>query len=190
MLDNLSRHRITPDSITITTAIVHIGIAWLIAMHQFAWAGLLLLIFGLGDTLDGELARLQNRASARGMLLDASLDRFKEVLIYTGAGYALAVGPRPAWAAIAVAACGTSLCVSYVKAKGEAAVAAASPKVPLARLNKLFADGLATFEVRVVLVAVGLFINQLGAALVVITILAGLTALGRLYRISRTLTYA
>jgi CDP-diacylglycerol---glycerol-3-phosphate 3-phosphatidyltransferase len=147
----------------------------------------LLIIFGLFDTLDGEIARLQGRDSPRGMLLDASTDRMKETLLYTGVAYVLATGGHPATAAWAAAACGASLCVSYVKAKGEAAVASAKNAIPHDQLNRLFKDGLLTFELRMATLVIGLLASQLVWAVALIALLATYTALQRLIRISKAL---
>jgi phosphatidylglycerophosphate synthase len=184
MLDTISGGRITPNAVTIFGVIAHIPIAWLIATGHPLWAAPLLVVFGLFDTLDGELARLQDRSSVKGMLLDASTDRMKEVMLYTGAAYWLASGDHPTAAAWAVAACGASLCVSYVKAKGEAAVASSKKEIPHAVLNRMFSDGLLTFEVRMVVLIVGLLAGYLLEAVAVIAVLATYTALQRLVRIS------
>lgn len=165
---------------------MHVPIAVLIATGHNLVAAVLLLVFGLFDTLDGELARLQKRASPSGMLLDASTDRMKETLLYTGVAYALATGAHPSMAAWAAAACGASLCVSYVKAKGEAAAASGKP-IPHAILNKLFKDGLLTFEMRMFVLLVGLLTNQLAIAVAAIAVLAGFTAFQRLFRIGKAL---
>jgi CDP-diacylglycerol--glycerol-3-phosphate 3-phosphatidyltransferase len=186
-LHHITGGRLHPDAVTIFGFLMHIPIAILIAMrHYNLLAAILLLVFGLFDTLDGELARLQGTASARGMLLDASTDRMKEVLLYTGVAYALAVSNHPATAALAAGACGASLCVSYVKAKGEAAIASVKT-ISHAKLNTLFKDGLMAFEIRMFLLIVGLLCNQLAIAVGVIAVLATYTALGRLVRISRSL---
>jgi CDP-diacylglycerol--glycerol-3-phosphate 3-phosphatidyltransferase len=186
-LHRISGGRLSPNLVTIVGCVMHIPIAILIGMGGYnILAAVLLFVFGLFDTLDGELARLQNRSSAQGMLLDASTDRFKEFIIYTGVAYALATGEHPTLAALVVVACGASLSVSYVKAKGEAAVASAN--IPHGELNKLFKDGLLTFELRVFLVFAGLLVNQLAVVIGLIAVLASYTALQRLVRISKALT--
>lgn len=186
-LDKTSHGRITPNAITWFGFAMHLPIAMLIAIQANVWAAVLLVIFGLFDTLDGELARLQKRASLRGMLLDASTDRMKEVLLYSGAAYALSQSGRPELATLAAAACGASLCVSYVKAKGEAAVASGEAKIPHATLNRMFADGLMTFEVRIATLVAGLLFDQLAWAVGLIAALAAYTAVQRLLRISKQL---
>lgn len=187
-LNGLTGGRLHPDAVTVTGLVMHVPIAALIAGGNYwFWAAVLLVVFGLFDTLDGELARLQQRASAGGMLLDASTDRFKEVLLYAGAAYFLAGSAEPHNAVWAVAACGASLSVSYVKAKGEAAVAAVGKRVPHDKLNKMFKDGLLPFELRMALLVFGLLTGQLLSVIVVIAVLAGFTAVQRLVVISKQL---
>ncbi len=186
-LNRLTGGRLRPAAVTYTSALMHVPIAFLIALQHYVWAAVLLVIFGMLDSLDGALARVQGSSSERGMLLDASTDRMKEVLLWSGVGYALSVSAHPASAAWAVAACGTSITVSYVKAKGEAVVAVAQKNIPHAVLNKMFINGLLTFEIRMAVLVAGLLLNQLAIASAVVAVLAGATSLGRLQRISKQL---
>lgn len=188
-LNTASGGRISPDLVTMVGLVAHIPIALLIAYDQFTLAALLLVIFGLFDTLDGELARLQNKASSAGMLLDASTDRMKEVMLYAGATYSIATSADYSWAFIATIACGASLCVSYIKAKGESAIATSDKKPSHAKLNKMFADGLATFEIRMFLLVIGLITGKLLLIVIIIAILSSLTAIFRLYKISNYLSH-
>jgi phosphatidylglycerophosphate synthase len=181
-LDRLSNGKITPNMITIIGLMMHVPIAWLIAVDQYVLAAILLVIFGLFDTLDGSLARLQKRDNAAGMLLDASTDRFKEVLLYCGLAFSF-IGSQYAYYAVwAVAACGASLSVSYVKAKGETAVS--KSKLKTSEINRLFQDGLMRYEVRMFLLVVGLIFDILPFVIVLIAILSIFTALDRLIKIS------
>jgi CDP-diacylglycerol--glycerol-3-phosphate 3-phosphatidyltransferase len=184
ILNKLSGGKITPNGITIFGTLMHAPIAVLIATDHFVWAAVLLLIFGLFDTLDGELARMQDRASVKGMLLDASTDRIKEAMLYTGVAYVLASGAHPTTAALAAAAAGASVSVSYVKAKGEAAVASSGKEIPHHVLNRMFADGILTFEIRMVVLLIGLITGYLALATAVVAVGAGITVLQRLARIS------
>jgi len=184
-LNQISRGKVSPNFITLLGLFMHIPIALLIAKGYFGYGAIGLVVFGLFDTLDGELARLQNRASAAGMLLDASTDRMKEVMLYTGSAYALACMGRPHATAWAVAACGASICVSYIKAKGEMAIK--DTKLTPNQVNRLFQDGLGRFEVRMFVLVVGLLANQLLPALILITVLSTFTAFERLIKISRRL---
>lgn len=187
-LDKISGGRVSPNSITIIGLLAHIPIALLIATDQYTASAVLLVVFGLFDALDGELARLQNKASPAGMLLDASTDRIKEAFLYTGAAFSISVGSQPTWAFIAVAACGGALSVSYIKAKGESAIATSGEKISHAELNRLFSDGLASFDVRILIFIIGLLTSQIIVSLAVIATLSLGTAIYRLAHISKYLS--
>lgn len=186
VLNKISGGKLSPNTITLFGLAMHVPIAILISGGKNELAAVLLVIFGLFDTLDGELARLQKRASAAGMLLDASTDRMKEVLLYTGAAYSFVALGHPHAAAWAVAACGASLCVSYVKAKGETAVK--DTNLTPNEINRLFSDGLFRFEVRMFILVIGLLSNQVVLAVIVIAVCSALTAFGRLIKISQRLS--
>jgi CDP-diacylglycerol--glycerol-3-phosphate 3-phosphatidyltransferase len=185
-LDKVSGSKITPNAVTITGLLAHLPIAWLIATRHPYWAALLLVIFGLFDTLDGELARLQHRDSAAGMMLDAVTDRMKEIILYTAVAYAIVAKGQPYLAIWAVVACGCSLLVSYVKAKGETAVK--DQHLSANEINRLFQDGLMRFEVRMGVLVIGLLVSRLVAAVVLIALLSAFTAVRRLLFITNELT--
>jgi len=188
-LNAVSGGHITPNGITIFGLLMHIPIAWLIATQHNYWAALLLLVFGLFDTLDGELARLQKRVSPAGALLDSITDRFKEVLLYTGAAWAIIASTGRDYMAVwAVAACGCSLLTSYVNAAGDIAVS----KLPVGshEINKAFRGGLFPFEIRMFILFIGLLANRVPLAIIVIAVGAAFTALGRLTRVLNKLTAA
>jgi len=178
-LDKLSGSRITPNDITLFGTFMHIPIALLIAARANILAAVLLLLFGLFDTLDGELARLQHCESPKGRLLDSITDRIKEVLLYSGAAYAtIASTGRPYLAVWAVAACGCALLTSYVNAVGDAIMAGQKTKQHAS--NTAFRIGLFSFEIRMFILLVGLLINEVPAAIILIAIGAGYTAVTRL----------
>lgn len=181
-LNFLSGGKLSPNTVTIVGLLAHIPIAWLIATDHYWWGAALLVVFGLFDALDGELARLQKRASSAGMLLDASTDRMKETLLYCGAAFSLIYSSRPIFAVWAVAACGASLCVSYVKAKGETAISGGNftPN----EINSMFKDGLLRFEIRMSIMVIGLVSGRLALAVVVIALFSTFTAIERLIKIT------
>ncbi len=184
VLLTLTGGRISATFVTIGAFVMHVPIAYLIATDSHIWAAVLLVVFGLADSLDGELARMKGTASSAGMLLDASTDRMKETLLYIGAAYFLATTGEPTTAAWAVAACGASICVSYVKAKGETAVAGG--KLTANEVNRLFQDGLFRFEIRMLILVIGLLTSLL-PAVIIIALASTYTAFERLIKISRKL---
>ncbi len=79
-------------------------------------AGALVFASGIGDVMDGEVARATQTADARGAFLDSTLDRFAEFAAFAGLGLFFEGG----WASlVVVVALGGSLLVSYTRARGE-----------------------------------------------------------------------
>ena len=94
------------------------GVASMVAYGtgHFPLAGLMVFVSGIGDVMDGEVARATGVADSRGAFLDSTLDRFTEFFAFVGLAYYYAAG----WMAVAiVAALGGSLLVSYTRARGE-----------------------------------------------------------------------
>ena len=76
--------------------------------------GVLLLISGFFDVVDGSVARVTKQASKKGAFLDSSFDKISEVVIFAGIAFG---GLAPAlWCLIAL---GLSLLVSYTRARAE-----------------------------------------------------------------------
>lgn len=184
-LNFASGGRLNPSVITLVGLAMHVVIAILISRGYFGYAAGLLIVFGLFDALDGELARLQKRDGAIGMLLDSVTDRMKEVILYVGIGYIFVVMNQSYYAVWAIAACGGSLLVSYVNAWGDVIAARYAAKTHT--VNKSFRGSLMRFEVRMFVLVVALIFNQLDIALVVISILVWLTVVERLINVKNSL---
>lgn len=185
LLNKISGGRISPTSITLLGFSLHIVIAWLIAIQQNIWAGILLIVFGLFDALDGALARLQKTDGPKGMLLDSITDRMKEVFLFMGAAYALSNTHSARFVVWVVAACGASLLVSYVNAWGEVVIG--SSKSTDHTTNKSFRSGMMTFEIRMTVMVLGLLANQLLAVIIILAIASTITALGRMRSVMQKL---
>jgi len=186
-LDTLFKGRLRPAHITALSLIGHFPAAWALWTGRPVLAAGLIAGFGLLDALDGALARAQGSASKSGMFFDAVTDRMKEIIIYCGlaayvSGYGIGVDH---WLIVAVA--GSSLLVSYVKAKGEMAVS--TEKHDKQALNRAFGSGISRYEVRMAVLIIGLlFTIYLGPLLRLLLALNLFTAAGRYFEISRVLS--
>ena len=189
-INALSRGHISPNAVTLTGLVAHLPIALLIATGHPYWAAGLLVIFGLFDTLDGELARLQKRVSDVGGFLDTVSDRVKELLIYTGLIYFFAQhGQTVNVLVVTMFACGMSLIIPFVKAKGEAIVATHGSKQSYDKLNRRFGGGILSYEIRIFLLIIGLLagIKILPWIITAIAILATITVIERFIGIMRSI---
>lgn len=177
-LDKITKSQVSPNFITLLSFLGHIGVFVALIDERFVLAAILIIFFGLLDALDGALARVQKKSSATGMLLDASSDRAKEFIIYLGLIFVFADSENVAGVMAATAALGGSFMVSYVKAKGETAVA--SSKKDHAKINRMFGEGLMQYQVRMTFLVVGLILGHLTITVTIIAVLSWLTALVRL----------
>ncbi|UCF04270.1 MAG: CDP-alcohol phosphatidyltransferase family protein [bacterium] len=75
---------VTPFAVTVTGAILSLFGAVLVATGSLAWGGVVLIVSGICDTLDGSLARRENKVTSFGAFIDSTIDRVTEIA-YLGA---------------------------------------------------------------------------------------------------------
>lgn len=111
--------RVSPDALTLTGAGVSLlaGIA-LAEGHSFG-AGLLLMVAGFFDLIDGVVARQQGISSAAGAFFDSSIDRLSDLVIFGGIAVGCARTADPTGAALVLWAITASVMTSYTRAAAE-----------------------------------------------------------------------
>jgi len=158
-LYKIGKGKITANFVTWFSVLMHIPAAILIARGDFVWAAVLMVVFGLFDSVDGALARLSGTAGTAGMVLDAFSDRLKETFVHTGVAYFLATSSHPTLAAIPVATLGFALATNFLKAKAEVAYSVLHDgSIDQHTLNKKFSDGALSFEVRTAVFIIGVLL--------------------------------
>jgi len=115
----LSALRVRPDTLTVLGWTLSVGSAVLFGLGYARIAGLVMLLGGLFDALDGAVARESNRMSNFGAFLDSTLDRLSEAAIFVGIIFFYASAGRPYEALLAGAAMTFSLLTSYARARAE-----------------------------------------------------------------------
>lgn len=109
-----------PNTVTIFGLLGNTVGAALIAMGNVSLGGLLVLLMGPIDALDGTMARLRGESSRFGAFVDSVTDRYSELVILLGLlVYYLRLDDWLACGLVYLAAAGSVL-VSYVKARAEA----------------------------------------------------------------------
>lgn len=166
----LNKLGIHPNTLTLIGLAGTVGCAVLIAFGHLTWAGILLLIMGPVDAMDGALARLRNEATHWGAFVDAVTDRYSELFLFLGFMIYFMVHTNAAGILLAYIAAAGSVLVSYVKARADA--------------QKLDANiGLLTRVERYIVLIPGLIFNLPLVTLIIIAILANFTALQRILRV-------
>jgi phosphatidylglycerophosphate synthase len=112
----LFRSGLPASAITAASLLVSLGAAAALAGGRFALGGWLYIAAGIGDFLDGRIARARGESGPRGAALDSILDRYSDTAVLAG----LAWYYRDTWVLAAVLATLIgSMLVSYVRARGE-----------------------------------------------------------------------
>jgi CDP-diacylglycerol--glycerol-3-phosphate 3-phosphatidyltransferase len=120
----LAHRRVHPNLLTTMGFLVTVSSAYAFHQHHVRTAGLLVLLGGFFDILDGRVARLTGLGSKFGAFYDSTLDRVSEIIVYLGLlslynDYRLELGDVGMIYLIMLAMAG-SLMVSYTRARAEA----------------------------------------------------------------------
>ena len=123
LVDRLIRAGVRPNTITtIGTGLVLVS-AIVYATGHIRIGGLLLLLSGVADTLDGQVARGGAMVTRFGAFYDSTLDRVGDGATFIGIGAFLLTAPDVAYRSPAVVLCMiailASVLVSYARARAE-----------------------------------------------------------------------
>lgn len=169
---------LTPNGLTLIGFFAMCVIGLILATGNFALGGVLIILAGIFDALDGSLARLTNRVTKFGAFLDSTTDRFAEGVLFLGIlVWYLPRGMTYVAYLVYLSLLG-SLMVSYARARAEG-------------IGVQCKEGLMTRFERVALLVIGLLLTAvLGDAplLVVLAILAvftNVTAVQRIWLVYR-----
>jgi CDP-diacylglycerol--glycerol-3-phosphate 3-phosphatidyltransferase len=164
----LSKSGITPNALTFINLALNIVAAYVIATGHFLLGGVLVLVAGLFDLLDGALARFTKQTTRFGAILDSVADRISEAAILCGIliWYIPQEDTSLEIVLIFVVLIGSFL-VSYIRARAEG-------------LGWQCQVGLFTRAERVIVLAIGLLVNQIFIALCVLAVFVFITVVQRL----------
>ncbi|HEX4492556.1 MAG TPA: CDP-alcohol phosphatidyltransferase family protein [Acidimicrobiia bacterium] len=116
--ERLRRIGVTPDALTGFGLVASAVTAILIGSGHLIFGAVGIAVSGLGDLLDGAVARRTGQATARGAFFDSVADRVSDALLLGGVAWYLA--PRnPHLPVLVLAVAGLSMVISYERAKAE-----------------------------------------------------------------------
>jgi CDP-diacylglycerol---glycerol-3-phosphate 3-phosphatidyltransferase len=164
----LSRYRINPNILTFIGVLISLWAAFAFGYGAFFHAGLIMILAGLFDMLDGEVARVTRSVSAFGAFYDSVIDRYSDVIILQGLmvyyarkqmlGYVVLVG---------VVFMGAVL-TSYARARAESLI----PSCKVGFMER---------PERVVLLIIGALSSRMEAVLWILAVLGNWTVIDRIY---------
>ena len=175
---SLARGGVSPDVVTVCGVILQVVASVLIIDGRLLVAGLVATAAGLADVADGAVAKARGRAGRWGAFLDSTTDRLSDALMFGSIAWLYGVDPdvaardEPWVAAIALGTLVASFLVSYAKARAES-------------LGYECNVGIAERAERLIIVILGLLLDIVPVALIVLAVLAVVTLFQRIVHVRR-----
>ena len=171
--------KLTPNAVTLISFAITVASAYLVGSGWLVAGGIVFLLGSGLDLMDGALARLTGTASPFGALLDSVFDRLGEAALFVGlAFYAIRGGASESFLPIFIITLFLALIfsqgVSYLRARGEG-------------LGVFTRAGVMTRTERVILLGIGLLIDQIFWVLLLIAAVSCFTLFQRMFTIRREL---
>ena len=170
----LFRLGVGADQVSVGGFVLNVVTAGFVATDHLVAAGVLYLIAGTLDLLDGILARLTGTPTRFGAFLDSTIDRVSEGVVFAAIGYRFALEGAAINSAVVLLALLGSFLVSYTRSKAEG-------------LGVECKVGIGTRAERVVLVAVGLVGGLLTQVIYLIAFLTAVTVVQRVLLVRQEL---
>lgn len=156
---------ITPNRVTWVSAGIGGPLTgWLIIQEQLWLATALVVVSGLMDGLDGDIARERNLTSIEGGILDSVLDRYVDFFLIAAL---ILVNPTEHLLVGLFALLGTTM-VPYIRARSEVA-------------GKSSIASIGSRATRIVLIILGLLTQQLFILLIALAVISNIAAVHRFW---------
>ena len=168
----LNRLGLTPNMMTLLGLLGNVIGAVFLAKGEMVIGGIIILVVGPIDALDGTMARLRGMDGQFGAFVDSVTDRYSELVIYGGLLYYFANQSDLLGTMLVFVAAGGSVLVSYVRARGQS----------LGWDTKI---GILTRVERYLVLAPTLIINQPMWGIAIIAVFANITAIQRIVDVRR-----
>ncbi len=165
------RISISPNILTITGFLITVLAALSIPFSLLS-GGLLILLGGFFDMLDGIVARTNGKSTKFGALLDSTLDRYSDSFIFIAVAWYFFDKNNLAGVVLAVLSLVGALLISYVRARAEG-------------IDIECNIGLMERPERVVLLALGCITEWLFAIIIILALLTHATVIQRLWHVYR-----
>jgi archaetidylinositol phosphate synthase len=155
---------ITPNRISwLSGGLGGLVAGWYIVRENYLLAVFFIILSGILDCLDGDLARARNMASGEGDILDSVIDRYVDFFLIAAL---ILVSPNDYLIAGLLALLGTTL-VPYVRARSEAE-------------GKSTVASIGSRSTRTILIIIGLLTQQLLPLLILLAAITNIASIHRL----------
>ena len=164
----LTVFHINPNVLTFTGVIISFWAAWNFGHGRLFQGALILILAGLFDMLDGEVARVTRTETQFGAFYDSVIDRYSDIIILQGLMVWFARQNRLEYVVLVGVVFMGAVMTSYARARAESLITTC--KV-----------GFMERPERIVLLIIGGLTNRMEAVLWVLAVLGNWTVFNRIY---------
>lgn len=161
---------INPNVVTLCGAALSVGVCIAVGYGWLIVGGLFLVASGLLDLADGALARTFEKVTPFGGFLDSVLDRYSDLIVLLGV---LIYFVREGDAALAI--------ITFVASIGTAIIPYARARAEAAGISCM--KGILERPERLLIILLGLFLNLLTYAVLILAVLTHVTVLQRILHV-------
>ncbi len=163
----LALSRIHPNVLTFIGLVINGGAAVLLASGRFFWAGVVMVIAGLFDLVDGRVARATGQVTLFGAFFDSVVDRYSDLVLLMGLLVYYASINRFFYIVLTAVVMTASVMVSYTRARAECII----PKCKVGFMER---------PERMVLLILGALFNRMAPVLWVIAVIGNISVIHRM----------
>lgn len=167
IVKSVSYLKIDPNLLTLIGFLITILAAVYFSWGKFFEAGLVIILAGVFDMLDGRVARITNSVTRFGAFFDSVLDRYSDIVIFLGLMVYYSKAQRLTYVVLSGIVMMGAVMTSYTRARAESLIS--SCKV-----------GFMERPERLVLLIIGSLSNRMAPVLWVMAILSNLTVIHRI----------
>jgi CDP-diacylglycerol---glycerol-3-phosphate 3-phosphatidyltransferase len=168
IVEGLARLHVHPNILTLIGLLINIIAMVLFARGIFLWAGFVVVLAGIFDMVDGEVARRTKRVTKFGAFFDSVIDRYSDMLLLLGLVIWYAKINRIFYVGLTGLVLIGSVLTSYTRARAESLI----PACKVGFLER---------PERIVLLIIGSLWDRMAAVLWVMAILSNWTVSQRIW---------
>ena len=168
IVEGLAMLRVHPNILTLIGLLINIFAMVLFAKGIFLWAGVVIVVAGIFDMVDGEVARRTKRVTKFGAFFDSVIDRYSDMLLLLGLVIWYAKINRIFYVGLTGMVLIGSVLTSYTRARAESLI----PACKVGFLER---------PERIVLLIIGSLADRMAAVLWVMAILSNWTVSQRIW---------
>jgi CDP-diacylglycerol--glycerol-3-phosphate 3-phosphatidyltransferase len=168
IVKSLTFFNINPNILTFTGVVISFWAAWEFGHGRLFQGGLIVILAGLFDMLDGEVARVSRSETRFGAFYDSVIDRYSDIIILQGLMVYYAHHHRLGYVVLVGVVFMGAVMTSYSRARAESLI-------PTCKV------GFMERPERIVLLIIGGLANRMEAVLWILAVLGNWTVFNRIY---------